>query len=175
MIYNSVADIYAANEGVRQRLLARVEGLDDESANASAGGWSVAQIVEHLSIVEPGITRAVERLLAPSAEGGGEPRPFAPFSLDEYAEQARGKIEAPGFLHPRGLALAAGLARLRESRAALEQLRPRFESADYSRLMPHPAFGPLNAAQWLAFVGMHEERHLRQIERTLGETMKSER
>ena len=63
----------------------------------------------------------------------------------------------------------------RESRAALEQLRPRFASADYSRLMPHPAFGPLNAAQWLAFVGMHEERHLRQIKRLLEATMKSER
>jgi hypothetical protein len=28
----------------------------------------------------------------------------------------------------------------------------------------------LNPGQWLAFIGIHEERHLRQIERTL-ETM----
>jgi hypothetical protein len=25
----------------------------------------------------------------------------------------------------------------------------------------------LNVGQWLAFIGIHEERHLRQIERTL--------
>jgi hypothetical protein len=173
MIYNSVEDIFAANEDVRRRILARVEGLDDERANAGRGGWSVAQIVEHLSITEPRITHAIEVMLAPSA-GGREPQPFAPFSLDEYAERARGKIEAPEFLRPAGLPLAEGLARLKQSRAALEQLRPRFDTADYSAKRQHPAFGPLNAAQWLAFVGMHEARHLAQIERTL-EAMKQER
>jgi hypothetical protein len=28
---------------------------------------------------------------------------------------------------------------------------------------PHPAWGPLNLYQWLAFVGAHEARHLAQI------------
>jgi DinB superfamily len=170
MIFNTIDDVFAANDDVRRRILARVEGLHEERANASEGGWSVAQIVEHLSITEPRITRAIEGMLAPAA-GGGEPRPFAPFSLDEYAERARGKIEAPEFLRPAGLTLAEGLARLKQSRAALERLRPRFDAADYSALLQHPAFGPLNAAQWLAFVGMHEARHLAQIERTL-EAMK---
>ena len=172
MIYNSVNDVFAANEAVRRRLVARVESAGDGQARAPQGGWSVAEIVEHLSIAEPGITRAIEGLLRPASADEGEqdaPQPFAPISLDEQAEQARGKIEAPEFLRPTGLPLSEGLARLTESRAALAALRPRFESADYSQQFPHPAFGPLNAAQWLAFVGMHEERHLRQIERLLEE------
>jgi DinB superfamily len=169
MIYDSVDDVFVANDAVRRRLVKRVDGLDKARANASEGGWSVAQIVEHLSITEPLITRAIEGMLAPTGGDGHERKPFAPFSLDEYAEQARGKIEAPEFLRPTGLPLTEGLARLKESRAVLEALRPRFECADYSRLLEHPAFGMLNAAQWLAFLGMHEERHLRQIERIFRE------
>ena len=170
MIYNSADDVFAANDAVRRRLVARVEGLDEAGANASEGGWTVAQIVEHLSIAEPRITHAIEGMLAPTeGDVGVEHKPFTPFSLDEHAEQARGKIEAPEFLRPTGLPLSQGLARLKQSRAALEALRPRFRSADYSRCLKHPAFGMLNAAQWLAFLGMHEQRHLRQIERILGE------
>lgn len=172
MIYNSVDDVFAANEEVRRRLVARVEGAGDGQARAAAGGWSVAEIVEHLSIAEKGITRAIEGLLTPASDGeGGQgaTERFAPFSLDEQAEQARGKIEAPEFLRPTGLPLSEGLTRLKESRTAVAALRPRFDAADYSRRLPHPAFGPLNAAQWLAFIGMHEERHLRQIARILEE------
>jgi hypothetical protein len=171
-MYSSVDDVFTANEEVRRRLVARVETAGDGQARAPEGGWTVAEIVEHLSIAEPGITRAIEGLLRASDNdeaGQGAPQPFAPFSLDEQAEQARGKIEAPEFLRPTGLPLAEGLARLKESRSVLAGLRSRFESADYSQRFPHPAFGPLNAAQWLAFIGMHEERHLRQIERILGE------
>jgi DinB superfamily len=168
MTYDSVDDVFAANDAVRRRLVARVEGLNDAHANASDGGWTVAQIVEHLSIAEPRITDAIAGMLAP-AETDGQRKTFAPFSLDEHAEQARGKIEAPEFLRPTGVPLAEGVIRLKKSRAALEALRPRFESADYSRVLKHPAFGMLNAAQWLAFLGMHEQRHLHQIERILGE------
>ena len=168
MIYDTVDDVFAANKDVRRRLLARVERLEAARANASEGGWTVTQIVEHLSIAEPRITNAIEGMLAPTEGNGDERQPFMRFSLDEQAEKARGKIEAPEFLRPKGLSLAEGLTRLKESRAALEALRPRFESADYSRVLKHSAFGMLNAAQWLAFLGMHEERHLRQIERILG-------
>jgi|ERR1041385_2638323 hypothetical protein len=168
MTYDSVDDVFAVNDAVRRGLVARVEGLDDARANANEGGWTVAQIVEHLSITEPRITDAINGMLAAGEGDSGARKPFAPFSLDELAEQARGKFEAPEFLRPTGLPLAEGLMRLKESRAALAALRPRFESADYSRVLKHPAFGMLNAAQWLAFLGMHEQRHLRQIERILG-------
>ncbi|HYX31138.1 MAG TPA: DinB family protein [Pyrinomonadaceae bacterium] len=172
MIYNSVDDVFMENEEVRRRLFAAVDGAGDGQARAAEGGWSIAEIVEHLSIAEAGMTRAIEALLNAPSQGDSErsaSHSFAPFSLDEQAEQARGKIEAPEFLRPTGLRLSEGLARLKESRAALRAFRPRFESADYSRQRLHPAFGPLNAAQWLAFVGMHEARHLRQIERILRE------
>jgi hypothetical protein len=95
---------------------------------------------------------------------------FRPFSLDEQVEQARTrKFVAPEEVRPSGaVSLADSLARLRKSRAALEALRPRIERADLSAATyPHPSFGPLNLYQWLAFIGIHEQRHLDQIERLL--------
>jgi hypothetical protein len=61
--------------------------------------------------------------------------------------------------------LAEALANLERTRAAIEAMRPRLEAADHgAATYPHPAFGEFNAAQWLAFIGLHESRHLRQIE-----------
>ncbi|HEX8160880.1 MAG TPA: DinB family protein [Pyrinomonadaceae bacterium] len=181
MMYNSLAEVFAANEEVRRRLVERVEGLSEEqqSARGADGGWSASDIVEHLSLTERRITRALEGMLPRATDGEGAAaavNTFTPFSLDAYVERAAGqKFEAPEYIRPRGVPLDQSLAHLKESRAALESLRPRFDAADLSAQFPHPAFGPLNLAQWLAFVGVHEARHLKQLERLHGEgTMNAE-
>ena len=181
MTYTSVADILAANEQIRRRLTTRLESLSEtqRTARPAAGGWSVAEIVEHLSITEQRLGQLLQMMLEKAAESGAaaqSPPQFTPFSLDEFAERARGqKFEAPEFIRPSGgVALPDSLASLSESRAAVEALRPRLEATDLSAAQyPHPAFGPLNIAQYLAFIGLHEERHLRQIER-LVETLDAE-
>jgi hypothetical protein len=176
-MYNSVADIFAENDRVRRALIARVESVSEErrGERASEDSWSVADIIEHLSLTERRVTRALDGMLPQAADGAmteGAAQSFAPFSVDEYVEQARDKkFEAPEFIRPRGVPLNESLAHLKESRAALEAMRPRFEVADYSAQFPHPAFGMLNVGQWLAFIGIHEARHLAQLERQI-EAMK---
>jgi hypothetical protein len=177
IMYNSVADIFAENERIRNELISRVESVSEErrGERASDDGWSVADIVEHLSLTERRVSKALDGMLPQAAddaagatEGAGAAQPFKPFSLDVYVEQARDKkFEAPEFIRPRGAVLSESLAHLRESRAALEAMRPRFERADFAAQFPHPAFGMLNVGQWLAFIGIHEARHLRQIERQM--------
>jgi uncharacterized damage-inducible protein DinB len=181
MTYNSIEEVFAANEEVRRKLVARVEGLSEEQRNARVadGGWSAADIIEHLSLTERRITRALEGMLPLAADGEGDDADktnnFTPFSLDTYIERASTqKFEAPEYIRPRGVPLDESLAHLAESRAALEGLRPRFDVADFTAQFPHPAFGPLNLAQWLAFIGVHEARHLKQLERNI-ETMNAQR
>lgn len=173
MTYNTIADIYAANEQVREQLVARVAGLSEAqlSYRPQADVWSAAEIVEHLAIIERGLTRVIQMLLhkaaSASAESGTPPRPMQPFSLAEFAAQARTqKFVAPEEVRPTGTAkLADVLDNLRESRAALVALQPRIETTDGTLAQyPHPVFGPLNLYQWLAFIGLHEARHLHQIE-----------
>lgn len=179
MDFRSVPEIYEHIDRTRARLLAAVEGLSDEqqSYTPAPDRWSVAALVEHLSIVEGNVAGLLERLLGKaeeSGEGAEASDSFDPVSIEEFVERSRGvKLEAPERIRPTGtLAVADAVARLNESRAALHALRPRIERADGRALrFPHPAWGPLDLYQWLLFIGAHEDRHLAQIE-ALKETMK---
>ncbi len=174
MTYHSVGDIFVAIDDTRARLEECVAGLSEaeEKFRPAPAAWSTAEIMEHLSIIEQQLVRLTETMLKKAEAAGlvsadGTPRAIAPFSLDEMTERSRQeKYQAPDGVRPGGdLPLAESLARLRRSRAALRELRPRLERADLSAMRyPHPIFGPLHAYAWLAFIGMHEERHLRQIQ-----------
>ena len=189
MIYQSIADIYAANDTVRRRLTARVENLSEAQQNfrPAEGAWSIAEIMDHLSIIERNMVQLIGMLLKKSdgaaaainagdAGGAGDgdaqtaaavAPPFQPFSLDSFVDQIRDvKLTAPERVRPGGnVTLADALAALGRTRAEIEAMRPRLERADLgAATYPHPAFGELNTAQWLAFISEHEARHLRQIE-----------
>lgn len=195
MIYQSISDIYAANETVRRQIIDRLETLSEAQHTCRPTGdcWSVAEIVEHLSIIEQNMVRLIGMLLnkaessaaaassnattgddAPAADNSATTtttaRPFKPFTLDDLVETIKDKkLSAPEQVRPGGeVALADSLANLQRSRATVESFRPRLETADLeAAAYPHPYFGDLNISQWLAFIGHHEARHLRQIERLL--------
>jgi uncharacterized damage-inducible protein DinB len=195
LIYQSISDIYAANETVRRQITARVEALSEaqQTSHPTEGCWSVAEIIEHLWITEQNMVRLIGMLLnkAESAPAGnssaqasddaqgssgdatapGAAAPtFKPFSLDHLVETIRDKkLTAPEQVRPGGqVALAESLANLQRTRATVESFHPRLEVANLdAATYPHPFFGELNASQWLAFIGHHEARHLRQIESLL--------
>jgi hypothetical protein len=176
MNYTSVPQIFEVIDETRARLYRHVEGLSDEEATARPrpDAWSAVEIVEHLSIIEDRLVKMMSMMLmkAESASAGGKDAPveMEPFSLDEYIERARAeKYDAPEAVRPSGtVTLSDSLEKLKRSREVLHGLRPRIEATDLSAFTyPHPAFGPLNFYRWLAFIGIHEERHLRQAESLL--------
>ncbi|HEV2799689.1 MAG TPA: DinB family protein [Pyrinomonadaceae bacterium] len=183
MIYQSIADIYAANDTVRRKLTERVENLSEAQQHfrPADNAWSIAEIIEHLAMLEQQMVQLIGMLLKKSesasaatatagegAAGGTSASGFQPFSLDSFIDQVRDeKLTAPEQVRPSGgVSLAEGLTNLRRTRAELEGLRPRLEAASNlnAATFPHPAFGAFNSAQWLAFIGLHEGRHLQQIE-----------
>ena len=128
----------------------------------------MAELVEHLSITERRLARMLGMLIGKlEAEAAREEgSAFAPVTVAEYVERAgREKYTAPEEIRPKGAPLADSLASLADSRAAVHALRPRVERVDGTLArFPHPAWGPLDLYQWLAFLGLHEQRHLAQIE-----------
>ncbi|MGI9107556.1 MAG: DinB family protein [Pyrinomonadaceae bacterium] len=173
MTYQNIEDIYIAIDDTRRRLAARVETLSaaQQTFRLSDGAWSIAELVEHVSIIEGRMIQLVGMLLKKAESMAAEradavPPSFQPFSLEEMAKENRDKkFEAPVEMRPSGtIPLSDSLAKLQDTRAALHDLRPRLEAADLNAVSyPHPVLGDLNLAQWLAFIGLHEERHLRQI------------
>lgn len=172
MTYHNVAEIITDVEAARTRLCQGVDGLSSVQAGfkSAPDAWSVAEILEHLSKSEKLLVKRFRDSLdqaETAGNGKAQPGGFEPFSLDNFVERARyEKYKAPQVLVPAGsFSVPDILLELRASRLELLSLRPRFEARDVSRVgFPHPVFGQLNLYQWLAFVGLHEDRHLRQIE-----------
>lgn len=180
MEFHSLEEIFAAIERTRAKVVRTVESLNDDHANFrhAEDKWTIANIVEHLAKTENSLVRLVEKLLA-KAESDNLPAPerFAsPVSFTEIVKQFAGnKLTAPDYLQPEGAAtIKESLAALEKSRAALAALRPRLEKVDLSSAeFPHPFFGNLDLYHWIAFIGLHELRHLRQVGDIL-QTLKSE-
>jgi len=171
VVYHSVAEIFTEINGVRARLCEAVERLSPQQTTfkPSADRWSVAEILEHLAKVDRALVGRIGKLLAElekAESGSGGCAGFAPFSLDSLIERARGqKFKSPELALPdSGSPVCESLAKLQNSRHDLLSMQPRIESHDLSQTtFPHFVFGQLNIYQWLAFIGIHETRHLQQI------------
>lgn len=139
--------------------------------------WSVAEIIEHLGIVEGRIAGMLtEKLDAARASGLGrevDTTSVAPM-LDVNGVTNRSKpIVASDASQPRaGISSDDGLKILLERRQAL---RDAIQAVDGLALgtveIPHPRLGTLNAYQWLLFLAGHEARHTDQI-REVGTAIK---
>lgn len=138
------------------------------------GGWTVAQVVEHLAIVEDGTGRLISKLIR-QADGTTEvdTTPVAA-SLDRYRVwDASGRpVEAPPLVQP---TRAVGLADARGAQAtARDRLMAAFVAASGRALgsvtHPHPVVGPLDVYQWGLFVAHHQRRHCTQIRDILSAT-----
>jgi uncharacterized damage-inducible protein DinB len=108
MDFRSVSEVYEHIDHTRARLLAAVEGLSEEQQSFSPAPdrWSVAQLCEHLSIVEGNVATLLDKLLAKAEEsgtGGATSGAFEPISIEEFVERSRVvKFEAPERIRPTG-------------------------------------------------------------------------
>ncbi len=170
-MFHSVAEIFDLLEQTHTRLYPCVEGLSRAQADFRPvdDRWTIGEIVEHLSIVEGQILKLTQKLIA-QAEAQGAPvitdGRINPVSIAQMVERREEKFQAPERSRPQGgVPLAESLARLRKTRQEMRALQAQLEARDLSSVsFPHPAFGPLNAYQWVALIGLHEGRHIEQIE-----------
>lgn len=175
MKYNTIEEIYEGNKKIRERMKRLVSPLTEAQANAlpEEEKWTVAQIVEHISLVDEGAMRICARLLKKAQEAGRLSDGKVVISenfLQKGSEIATMKVNAPDFVQPTsGRTISDSLAKLDDNAGQLEQLRAMFESVDGTALkFPHPFFGEISAQEWLALKGGHELRHIKQIEAVLG-------
>jgi hypothetical protein len=148
---------------------------DRRSIRPSADRWSVAEVIEHLAIVE---ARVVDRLSARASAGPVPPVTasngpgITDAQLAERLLNRDRRFMTSEAGQPRsGLDASAAWAALEQTRSALKTLVASVsaEILDVS-LAPHPAFGSLTFRQWVMFSGGHDARHALQIDE-IGDTL----
>ena len=174
MNYESIADIYSANNAIRERFTSTATGITTSEAAALPDGekWSLAELVEHIALVNGAMCQICTKLMTKSQDEGNASNGRFEISdnfIEKAAEIADKKLEAPDFVRPEGgKSIQASLAVIEGNNEKLESLRPLFEAYDgNTHKFPHPFFGDLSAVEWLLLIGRHEGRHTAQIVRIL--------
>jgi hypothetical protein len=168
MTYDSIAGILQMIDQTRGRLHAVVADVSDEQADLrpSEDQWTIAEIVEHLANVQEGMGK-VTSIILKKAEGDGARAaiPIVPVDFGALEDRLAFKFQAPENVRPKGgVKITDSLARMQNDYERIVSLQPRLEAADLSFIkFPHPAIGPLDGYHWLTLIGLHEERHIRQI------------
>ncbi len=166
---DSVPALLALLTVERDQLLAQFAAIpvDQRTRPDGAGGWSAAQIIEHVARVEGNVARMI-------AKGAEMPRTATPEELQAavFTEQKIGrvrdrgtKVEAPERVRPSAtLDADAALAQLHASRAAILEAFTAAESAVLDGIIvPHPFIGPLTLRAWVELVAHHDARHAEQM------------
>jgi hypothetical protein len=162
-------------EEKRKELLQSFAGASSNrlSQRVVKDSWSVAEILDHLRMVESGVARIITKRVGQARETGlGEEKSTASVmpSFDRYSAILEGAVlKSPEVVLPRAeIDFKEALDGLESSR---EALRAAVGSANGLALgeikHTHVVLGELDLYQWLIFVGQHEQRHRKQIERTL--------
>jgi uncharacterized damage-inducible protein DinB len=162
-------------EQKRRELLDSIKGISEEKLHhrASESSWTIAQILEHLRLVEAGVARLIAKRAGQAREAGlAEEKSTESImqSFDPYAARlASAVLQSPEPVRPRpDVNHTEALAALESSRAALRVAAGSANGLALGEIKhTHPILGELDLYQWLIFLGGHEERHKKQIERTL--------
>lgn len=152
-----------------QELLAPLPA-DAMERTAPEGGWTVAQVIEHLLMTEDGTGRLIGGMLK-QLEGtvDTETEAIGPTLARFQIHVPTRKLQAPDMVAPKGeLPISEVLAKQADVRqrliAALERGSGR---ALQTMTSPHPFLGPLSGYQWALLIALHQRRHLTQIRNIL--------
>ena len=154
-------------EASRERFLQSIAGLTEAQWNFKPAPerWSIAQVAEHLTLVDQGLVGMVKGPLL----GTPEVAPLAGDSVEQglkafYLDRSK-KFPSPEGFVPTGRFAnrAALLAAYNGARGqTLEHVKTTMDPIRWHRL-EHP-LGMLDGYQWLTILAPHSDRHLMQIE-----------
>lgn len=144
----------------------------DELTRHPEGKWSTAEVLEHLSLTYSGTIKGFERCL--QAEKPLARRPTLKERVGKALVLGAGYMpggrQAPERARPRGKPVEEVLREIGPQIAAMDEIIRQCELrfGKHTRVLDHPFFGPLTAAQWRKFHWVHGKHHLKQIWRLRG-------
>ena len=168
---DALREARAKMEAVREEIYRAVAGRSDAELLISPpdGGWSAAEVLDHLRAAEGSLVRALTKL--EKGQPTRVPRaawwyrvPMSPFFW-------RIRFKAPRLVRPRPRAEVNPeevLEALRTSRRDLLAIADRMGEGRFAAMIfPHFLLGRFSGVTWFRFIGRHEARHLGQLRRAL--------
>jgi uncharacterized damage-inducible protein DinB len=168
-----LAELVALLDDVQDELMGRISGLTEEqwSFKQNPDRWSVGECVEHIARSEAALLGRIEELVAGPADPEWYSRTYGKLAvLRQYVPnrgpQGQGGRQAPEEIRPtehwgRGRAIAELYATHGRVRAFVETMDRDIKSRTMESSVP--AFGWLNAHDWLNSLALHVVRHTKQI------------
>ena len=153
----------------RDDLLAAIEPLtvDQWAFQPGPDQWSIGFIAEHLGLVEARLFGQVEQALATPANPDWERASDGKTGIIETMLGNRDtRRDAPQAVVPTGAVdRPAAISRFLERRAHTIAFAETTQQPLKTHTLDHhrPAYGTLNAYQWLLYIPLHHQRHLEQI------------
>ena len=172
-----IQEILEYLDATRANLSNAVEDVPATRRNErpAAERWSVAEVLEHLNIIEGRISQMLAAKIAAAKAAGLGPEAETSSVLDSLnrtriADRSQ-PVAAPEMLRPQAATDASAMwAALQQSRAGLREAVLAGDGLALSEITHHhPVLGLINLYQWLLFVGSHEARHTAQIREIAGD------
>jgi hypothetical protein len=159
-------DLYL--ERLQQAIASATRGMtSEELTNRPQGKWSVAEVLEHLYLTYTGTLKAFDRCLKAGHPLASEPslkqRAFITLVV-ELGHFPNGR-KAPERTLPRGMPVERVVADIGPQIVAMDKIIAQCEArhGTRTRVLDHPALGPLTARQWRKFHWVHGWHHVKQI------------
>jgi DinB superfamily len=138
--------------------------------------WSVAEVVEHLTIVEQRVAALLTMRVTAARASGVGPDPETSSVVESYPnphaviDRTR-RASAPSLVQPTGTVdTTTGTRALVQAHAAMVSALQNASGVSLTEMMQtHPVFGPLNLYHFIVALGLHDQRHAAQI-REIGES-----
>jgi hypothetical protein len=144
-------------------LLGHIDGFAESLfyQRPANGGWSAAEIVEHLVILEQMITDIVYGPALPAGRVADEKIA----EIQKVFGDRQRKLHAPPPIAPLGTPIAKRelSEKLRESRSLLFEATELTNLNELSTGYEHAFFGKLTRLEWIYFTIFHGDRHLHQL------------
>ena len=133
---------------------------------SAPGRWSPAEVVHHVAIVERRVTQRLQALVEQARTLEPERQTSSVLATIDTrrAEERTRRFVTSEATEPHDSDPRTVWAEFEETRRALERVIATADGVDLAAVSaPHPALGPLNGYDWIAFAGSHAARHAHQI------------
>jgi hypothetical protein len=153
----------------RERLIQTVDGLSSEQLGfrPAEDRWSVADCVEHITVVESLVFNRVQAAAEAPPPAGQPPDLRANDDmLIKTVPSREFRVQGPPPLMPNGRwpEFAESMRQFEATRGRTVRFVQETEADLRSRVFPHPILGDADCYQWLLLIAGHCERHVRQLE-----------